>query len=121
VRFEAAVPEDVVARADPERVRQVLVNLLTNAAKFTNEGCVRLVAALEGEGVCISVEDTGPGIEPELRDRVLEPFARGSSPQAGSGLGLAIVARLIQVMQGTIAIDSAPGAGTRIAVRLPAA
>jgi len=121
VRFEAAVSEDVVARADPERVRQVLVNLLTNAAKFTNEGCVRLVAALEGEGVCISVEDTGPGIEPELRDRVLEPFARGSSPQAGSGLGLAIVARLIQVMQGTIAIDSTPGAGTRIAVRLPAA
>jgi two-component system cell cycle sensor histidine kinase PleC len=120
VRFEADVPPSVVARADAERVRQVLVNLLTNAAKYTQAGCVRLVAACEADAVCLTVEDTGCGIEPELRDRVLEPFVRGSTPQAGSGLGLAIVARLLAVMNGTIAIESAPGEGTRVAVRLPA-
>jgi signal transduction histidine kinase len=121
VRFESTVPEGVVARADPERVRQVLVNLLTNAAKFTNEGCVRLVAALDADGVRLSVEDTGCGIDAELRDRVLEPFVRGSMPQAGTGLGLSIVARLVELMRGAMAIDSVPGRGTRIDVRLPRA
>jgi signal transduction histidine kinase len=115
------VPDAVVARADPERVRQVLVNLLTNAAKFTNEGCVRLVAALDGDGVRLSVEDTGSGIEPAVRERVLEPFVRGSSPGAGTGLGLAIVARLVGLMRGRLAIESTPGAGTRIDVTLPRA
>jgi signal transduction histidine kinase len=121
VRFEADVPESVVARADPERVRQVLVNLLTNAAKFTNEGCVRLAAALDADAVRLSIEDTGCGIEPDVQSRVLEPFVRGSTPQAGTGLGLAIVARLIDLMRGAMAIDSTPGRGTRIDVRLPRA
>jgi signal transduction histidine kinase len=119
VRFEADVPAGIVAHADPERVRQVLVNLLTNAAKFTNEGCVRLAAALDPDGVRVSVVDTGCGIDAALRERVLEPFVRGSSPQAGTGLGLAIVARLLDAMHGTIAIDSNPGRGTRIEVVLP--
>src|SRR6185436_12711807 len=106
----------VPSLADPERVRQVLVNLLTNAAKFTREGCVRLVAALDHDAVRLVVEDTGCGIEPDLRDRVLEPFVHGSTAQAGSGLGLAIVARLLAVMEGAISIDSTPGHGTRIDV-----
>lgn len=121
VRFEADVPSDIVTRADPERLRQVLVNLLTNAAKFTNAGCVRLVAGLEADGVRVSVEDSGCGIDDGLRDRVLEPFVHGASPQAGTGLGLAIVARLLHVMQGTIAIDGEPGRGARVDVRLPRA
>lgn len=120
VRFEVEVPPDVVARADPERVRQILVNLLANSAKFTNEGCVRLVAAADGDAVRVSVEDTGPGIDPGVRDRVLEPFVRGTTEGAGTGLGLAIVARLLDVMRGTIAIASEPGRGTRVDVRLPA-
>jgi len=121
VRFETAVPTDVVAHADPERMRQVLVNLLANAAKFTNEGCVRLVADVTDGEVRIAVEDTGPGIEPAIRDRLLEPFAHGSSKHAGWGLGLAIVGRLLAAMRGTIAIESEAGVGTRVAVRLPAA
>jgi signal transduction histidine kinase len=119
IRFEVSVPPDVVAHADPERVRQVLVNLLANAAKFTNEGCVRLLAASEASEVCITVEDTGMGIEAGMQDRVLEPFVRGTRGQVGSGLGLAIVARLLAVMRGSIRIDSAPGRGTRVDVRLP--
>jgi signal transduction histidine kinase len=119
VRFETDVPADVVAVADRERVRQVLVNLLANAAKFTNEGCVALVARARAGGVDVSVTDTGPGIDPGLRGQVLEPFVRGDSPAAGSGLGLAIVSRLLQAMQGTLTIESAGPVGTRVAVRLP--
>jgi signal transduction histidine kinase len=121
IRFEAEVPADVVAVADPERMRQVLVNLLANAAKFTNEGCVRLVAESRGTSVGITVSDTGPGIEASVRERVLEPFVRGSSPQAGSGLGLAIVVRLLRAMGGELAIDSAAERGTRVSISLPAA
>jgi signal transduction histidine kinase len=121
IRFEAAVPADVVAVADPERMRQVLVNLLANAAKFTNEGCVRLVAESRGTSVGITVSDTGPGIEASVRQRVLEPFVRGSSPEAGSGLGLAIVVRLLRAMGGELAIDSGPERGTRVSINLPAA
>jgi signal transduction histidine kinase len=121
VRFEANVSPDLIAHADPERVRQILVNLLTNAAKFTNEGCVRLLAAADGDTVRVSVEDTGPGIDPAVREHVLEPFVHGTSAGAGTGLGLAIVARLLEVMRGTIAIASEPGRGTRIDVRLPTA
>jgi signal transduction histidine kinase len=119
VAFETDVPPDVVAHADPERVRQILVNLLTNAAKFTQAGCVRLVAALDGDAVRVSVEDTGAGIDPGLRDRVLEPFVHGAGEGAGSGLGLAIVARLLGVMHGSIDIASEPGRGTRVDIRLP--
>jgi hypothetical protein len=77
------------------------------------------VAALDGDAVRVSVEDTGAGIAPELRDRVLEPFVHGAGEGAGSGLGLAIVARLLGVMHGSIDIASEPGRGTRVDIRLP--
>jgi signal transduction histidine kinase len=121
VRFEVDVPPNVVALADRERVRQVLVNLLANAAKFTQEGCVRLVAACSADEVSVSVTDTGPGIAPALQSRVLEPFVHGDSPAAGSGLGLAIVSRLLAAMHGELAIESAVPGGTRVGVRLPGA
>jgi signal transduction histidine kinase len=121
VRFEVAVAPDVVARTDAERLRQVLVNLLSNAARFTQEGCVRLVAAREEAAVRVSVEDTGPGMDPALAARALEPFVRGPGEDAGSGLGLAIVARLLRLLGGEVAIRTSPGQGTGVDVRLPAA
>lgn len=121
VRFEVDVPPGVVAVADRERVRQVLVNLLANAAKFTQEGCVRLVAACRDGEVAVSITDTGPGITPALQARVVEPFVHGDSPAAGSGLGLAIVSRLLAAMHGALVIESAEDRGTRVAVNLPAA
>jgi signal transduction histidine kinase len=120
VSFEVDVASDAVARTDRERLRQVLVNLLANAAKFTREGRVRLVAS-RGQGVIdIAIEDTGPGIESGIEQIALEPFVRGTRPAAGSGLGLAIVSRLLHALGGGIAIDSEPGRGTCVRVRLPA-
>src|SRR4029077_12514931 len=66
VEFRVAVAADAIASTDAERLRQVLVNLLTNAARFTNEGCVSLAAVREGDAICVSVEDTGPGMDPSL-------------------------------------------------------
>jgi signal transduction histidine kinase len=120
VGFEVDVATDAVARTDRERLRQVLVNLLANAAKFTQAGCVRLVAARTGEQVDITVTDTGPGMEPGIASQALEPFVHGDSEAAGSGLGLAIVARLLRLLGGDVAIDTAPGRGTSVRVRLPA-
>jgi signal transduction histidine kinase len=120
IGFEVDVATDAVARTDRERLRQVLVNLLANAAKFTQAGCVRLVAARAGERVDITVMDTGPGMEPGIASQALEPFVHGDSPAAGSGLGLAIVARLLRLLGGDVVIDSAPGRGTSVRVRLPA-
>ena len=121
IRFEVAVAPDAVASTDAERLRQVLVNLLANAAKFTQAGCVSLSASREGDCVRVSVIDTGPGMDPSLGDRALEPFVRGTEGPMGSGLGLAIVARLLPLLGGRLSIESAPGQGTGVHVRLPAA
>ncbi len=120
VGFEVDIAIDAVARTDRERLRQILVNLLANAAKFTQAGCVRLVAARTGERVDITVADTGPGMEPGIASQALEPFVHGDSPAAGSGLGLAIVSRLLRLLGGDVDIDTAPGRGTTVRVRLPA-
>jgi signal transduction histidine kinase len=120
VTFTVDVAPDTVALADPERLRQIVTNLLVNAAKFTVSGDIHLSAAREGDVVAIAVRDTGSGIAPELRDRILEPFVCGDEGK-GWGLGLAIVTRLVRAFGGTLAIDSAPGQGTTVVVRLPAA
>ncbi|MEW6267956.1 MAG: ATP-binding protein [Thermodesulfobacteriota bacterium] len=119
VAFEVDVAADAVASTDRERLRQVLVNLLANAAKFTHEGRVRLAALRTDGAVEISVADTGPGMDAALADQMLEPFVHGSSEHAGTGLGLAIVSRLLNVLGGRLEIDSALGRGTTVRVRLP--
>ena len=88
---------------------------------FTQAGCVSLAASREGDSVRVSVIDTGPGMDPSLGDRALEPFVRGPEGPMGSGLGLAIVARLLPLLGGRLSIESAPGQGTGVHVRLPAA
>jgi signal transduction histidine kinase len=120
VSFEVDVATDAVARTDGERLRQVLVNLLANAAKFTRVGSVRLSALRALDKVEIAVADTGPGMEREVASQVLEPFVHGGDASSGSGLGLAIVARLLDVLGGRLRIESQPGAGTTMRVELPA-
>jgi signal transduction histidine kinase/DNA-binding response OmpR family regulator/HPt (histidine-containing phosphotransfer) domain-containing protein len=119
-------------RGDPFRLRQVLINLLGNAVKFTEEGevVVRVtLGAVEGSmaAVRLRVEDTGIGIAPEARDRIFDHFSQadGSTTRqfGGTGLGLAICRRLLALMGGSIGVDSAPGRGSRflIELRLPVA
>ncbi len=114
-------------RGDAARVRQVLLNLLGNAVKFTEQGTVSLRAsrlAADAEGISFEVADTGPGLNAEQKSRLFRRFeqadgARTSARYGGSGLGLAISQELAAAMQGRIAIDSTPGEGTRFSVRLP--
>ncbi len=112
--------------ADQRALRQILLNLLSNAIKFTPaKGSVRLCCALiEGRPV-ITVADTGRGIAPEEMKDLFRPFARtAEAKQAstpGTGLGLAIVKSLVELHQGTIAMESRLGFGTTVTVKLPAA
>jgi len=120
IAFEVDVAPDAVACTDPERLHQVLVNLLANAAKFTREGRVRLSALRESDLVEIRVADTGGGMDRAMARQAVEPFVRGSEAGAGTGLGLAIVSSLLRMLGGRMHIDSAVGVGTTVCVQLPA-
>ena len=117
------VTDDVPARAwgDPTRLRQILLNLLSNAIKFTETGGVRVsLAAAESKenklGLRVEVTDTGVGISPENQPKLFAPFTQAENSTTrkfgGTGLGLAISRRLVELMGGTIGVNSAPGEGT---------
>ncbi|HEY6632924.1 MAG TPA: ATP-binding protein [Rhizobiaceae bacterium] len=120
------VPQMITA--DPGRVRQVLLNLLGNAIKFTDAGGVLLtvtrVKGEKGETIRFSVADTGPGLQPDDTIRIFEEFeqADGSSTRThgGAGLGLAISKRLVDSMNGAISVTSQPGKGSDFAFEIPA-
>jgi len=114
-------------RGDPFRIRQVIANLLNNAIKFTAQGEVVVRARLQGEApegcrLQLSVEDTGIGIPQHAQARIFEHFAQvdGSTTRrfGGTGLGLAICRRLVDLMDGRIAVDSEPGKGARFSIEL---
>ncbi|QOY62240.1 response regulator [Lysobacter sp. H21R4] len=114
-----------LVRGDAVRVRQILLNLLGNAAKFTERGSIRLaVAPADAGGVVLCVSDTGPGLNAEQVSRLFRRFEqadglRTAARYGGSGLGLAICQELAAAMGGTIEVTSAPGEGASFAVRLP--
>ena len=116
------VPRRVIG--DPERLRQVVVNLAGNAVKFTGTGGVG-VAVERGEGgtIRIAVSDTGPGIPAACAERIFDEYEGGgrAAGESGTGLGLAITRRLVHRMGGLITLDSAVGTGSRFAVELPLA
>jgi len=110
-------------RTDAVKLRMVLKNLVSNAIKFTERGAIRVQADRDGPCVRVTVSDTGVGIPAEELPHVFEPFRQahgGLSRRAGgAGLGLYIVRRLIDLLGGTITVDSAPGRGTTFAIELP--
>jgi len=126
-----AAPELGEMTADLTKVRQILFNLLSNAAKFTEHGTVTLevgrAPALEGEsepGFEFAVSDSGIGMSPEQKDRLFQSFYQGDSSTTrkygGTGLGLAISRRFAQMMSGEITVQSSLGSGSTFRVRLPA-
>ncbi len=129
LRFAQSVAADVPPwlLGDPVRLRQILLNLLGNAIKFTDSGEVALrVERPEGGGLRLRVSDTGPGLDDEQKRRLFRRFeqaegARTAARYGGSGLGLAICRELADAMGGRIEVDSAPGEGTRFTVDLPLA
>ena len=126
VRLEQRLPEDLPAlRADPRKLKQVMLNLLTNAVKFTPPGGTVTVTAVHqpGGGVSFSVVDTGIGIDPDDFDKVLAPFGQVDSglgrKYEGTGLGLPLSRGFIELHGGRLELDSTPGEGTTVAVILP--
>jgi PAS domain S-box-containing protein len=117
---------ELVIRADGTRIRQCLMNLLSNAAKFTTNGVIRLGAArvCAGEDVRVRfvVEDTGVGMTPEEMATLFEPFRQakaGLAAAQGSGLGLAITRQLCRAMGGDISVESEVGKGSRFTLEFP--
>jgi signal transduction histidine kinase/ActR/RegA family two-component response regulator len=107
---------------DALRLREILINLLGNAIKFSERGEVTLDVGWSDGHLSTAVRDTGVGIPAESLARVFEPFQRiAGSRVEGSGLGLTITRKLVELMGGTIRVNSAPGSGTEFAVRIPAA
>ncbi|RMF01101.1 MAG: sensor histidine kinase [Chloroflexi bacterium] len=112
---------------DRNRIRQVVVNLLSNAAKFTDAGCITLqISKINRNGqdyVCVSVIDTGIGIRAEDIDKVFEPFRQIDSSEArraeGTGLGMAISYRLVKLHGGDFWVESAPGRGSTFSFTIP--
>ncbi|TPN79371.1 response regulator [Mesorhizobium sp. CU2] len=123
---EPDVPQMITA--DPGRLRQVLLNLIGNAVKFTDAGGVLLTVARARtettDHICFTVADTGPGLREEDMDRIFEEFEQsdGTSTRVhgGAGLGLAISKRLVSAMGGTISVSSRLGEGSEFVLEIPA-
>jgi PAS domain S-box-containing protein len=115
----------VGVHADPTRLRQVLLNLLSNALKYNRHGgSVRVALQADGERVRILIQDTGLGMTREQQDQLFEPFNRLGREHAGiegSGIGLVLTRRLLQLMHGGIEVASEPDRGTLVTIWLPRA
>jgi signal transduction histidine kinase len=116
VAADAELPQAI---GDPIRIQQMLLNLVSNALRYTADGCVTLRAALRDGQLEYSVTDTGPGIAPEALPHIWQLGWRGPGRGRGTGLGLYLVRRIGEAMGGSVSVESAPGAGSIFALRLP--
>lgn len=118
VQAAAAPPPE--ARFDAIKLRQIAINLLSNALRYTPRGYVRAELHWDGERLQLQVADTGMGIDAASRAHVFLPFNRGAQHGVrGAGLGLSIVKRLVERMGGSIALESTPGQGSTFRIGLP--
>jgi signal transduction histidine kinase len=118
------LPDDLPAiAADPAKLRIIILNLLSNAAKFTTTGRIEIVAKADPDAVTLAVHDTGIGIAPEHHERIFESFRQvdGSDRRrhGGTGIGLPIARKLARLMGGDIAVASQPGRGSTFSIHLP--
>ncbi len=123
LRLETDVAPTLELDGDPGRFRQILVNLVGNALKFTERGSVRVRTSLEGQWMVVQVVDTGVGIPAHVLPALFEKFTQGDASITrrfgGTGLGLAISRQLVQLMGGTLGVASEEGRGSTFELRLP--
>ncbi len=124
VRVETDFQGDGFVECVPEEMNQVLTNLVQNAIEAVDEdgtGRVWVTGRRENSRVVLSVRDNGPGIAPEVRERIFTPFFTTKGPGKGLGMGLTITWRVVRALGGAIKVDSNPGQGTEFVLTLPAA
>lgn len=124
VRIVKDVPADLPPlRTDRDKLKQILINLLGNAAKFTEQGEIRVAASSENGSLKLAVADTGVGMKQEALAHIFEEFRQAekttASKYGGTGLGLAIVKKFTTLMGGDIAVESEVGKGSRFTIRFP--
>ncbi len=119
------VPPDVCAMADPGKVRVIVQNLISNAAKFTARGEIAIALRREGRHAYVTVRDTGPGIRPEDQARIFELFEQAEPVDGrrhgGTGIGLHLARALARLMGGELTVESVVGEGSTFTLQLPAA
>jgi signal transduction histidine kinase/ligand-binding sensor domain-containing protein/CheY-like chemotaxis protein/HPt (histidine-containing phosphotransfer) domain-containing protein len=126
--FDPDIP--IKLRGDPTKIRQIIMNLVSNSIKFTHEGSVTVriskdhrISSSTSESLNISVEDTGIGMDEDTQQRVFEAFTQADASTTrqygGTGLGLAISKQYVELMEGSINVESNPGRGTKITVSIP--
>jgi signal transduction histidine kinase/CheY-like chemotaxis protein len=119
LNVQGRLPE--VIRADEKRVRQILINLIGNAIRFTSSGSVCVAVSYAWETATFEIADTGPGMPHNELERLFLPFERGAAAREndhGAGLGLTICRMLTELMGGSLEVDSTPGKGTRFVLKL---
>ena len=123
VSLETDLTDLPLVSIDPQQIRQVLINLVTNAAHaMGGQGVVTIRTGRSGsDGVYLVVSDTGPGVPPALRAQIFTPFFTTKSDGEGTGLGLYICSHIVDGHGGTLAIGDAPGGGAQFTIRLPVA
>jgi signal transduction histidine kinase len=124
ISLVASIAEGLpVGFGDERRLTQVLLNLMSNAVKFTDQGSVTIAASSSHGMFEVSVRDTGPGIATREHARIFEEFQQVDSSstreKGGTGLGLAIAKRIVELHGGRVSVESAPGAGSIFRVALP--
>jgi PAS domain S-box-containing protein len=119
VEYIGELPEYVMA--DLGKLRQIMINLIGNAVKFTAEGGIALAAGRDGDRIRFSVNDTGKGIPEEDQEHILKPFIQSSMSdhEGGTGLGLAISSRFIEMMGSSLELESSPGRGSTFSFAIP--
>jgi signal transduction histidine kinase/PAS domain-containing protein len=124
LQFTCQLPGGPVPiHTDVRKLSQVLLNVVGNAIKFTDEGAVGIRLEEDGDDVVFHIEDTGPGIAPEHAEQIFEPFWQveqgATRSKEGTGLGLAVARRLARMLGGDVVLHGTPGFGSRFVVRIP--